>query len=151
MAVIKIKRKEERLEGYVWAKSRLWLETNLGWFGLFIIKRITMTWLRYLYLLGPWLKYKLTIGEFHSLFSTYVEIDRRFAFMESSYGRLLAHMRVYLTDQNFPGRIHFRKSKPNVLLKIVLFLRSLVPLFNIGPALNESEIAQIRRSVNLSG
>lgn len=143
-------KKEEKREGYVWAKSRLWLETNLGWLGLFIIKRITMTWLRYLYLLGPRLKYKLTIDEFHSLFDYYVEIDRRFLFLQSSYSLLVSHMRVYLHDQDFPGRIDFRKSKSNLFVKITLFLRAIFPLFNIAPVLNESEIAHIRRSVSAS-
>lgn len=150
MAVIKIKRKEEKREGYIWAKSRLWLETNLGLFGLFIIKRITMIWLRYLYLLGPWLKYKLTIGEFHSLFDYYIEIDRRYLFTQSSYNLLVSNMRNYLHDQDFPDRIKFRKSQPNFLLKIILLFRSLFPLFNVVPVLNESEIAQIRSSINLS-
>lgn len=137
MAVIKIKRKEERLEGYVWAKIRFILVEHLGLPGRLIARIITMVWLRYLYILGPKLKRTLTLNEFHSLLSLEPKIDgfvfthisniERFYGNSTSYEKLLAILRAYTNDQDLKS-IKNIKPRANFLMCVVVFIIAFYPL-----------------------
>lgn len=147
--------KKEKRKGHVWARIRLFLTEYLGLLGRFIARVITMVWLRYLYLIGPRIKRRINLNEFHSLLSTEPKIDG-FIFLylssldrllgkHTSYEKLISWLRSYTHDQDEPEFANKVKTHANFLVCLVSFIFALFP-FNVPYPARHLKIKSTKKS-----